>query len=81
MELPRKMPVNQSERENLGLFYDTYKNKQWFNRAELIPNHPKHMRLTLEIHVNYNPLLEMKEILTFAAKYNYAVDVVDMSHS
>jgi hypothetical protein len=39
------------------------------------------MRKTLEVYCNYNPLLEMKEILTFTQKHNIAVETIDLSHS
>ena len=61
-------------------FYNLYSGRQWFNRAEIVPNHPKHMKKTLEIYCNYNPLLEMKDILSFTQKDNMAVEIIDLSH-
>jgi hypothetical protein len=73
MRLPKQLPVGQEDRRILGEFYDTYKDKQWFDSAELVENHPTQMRRTLEVSVAYNPLLEAKELLTFTQKYNLAL--------
>ena len=81
MELPQKMPVNKEHRRILGEFYDLNKNKQWFLRAELIELHSTHMKPTIEIYCSYNPVLEMKEILTFTNKYNIAFEVFAHSNS
>jgi hypothetical protein len=78
MQLPKFLPKTQEDRMILGDFYNTYSNRQWFERAEIVENHPKHMKKTLEITVTYNPLLEIKEILTFVHKYNLAVEVVTL---
>ena len=75
MELPRKLPVNQEYRRILGEFYDINKNRQWFNRAELVEMHPSHMKPTLEIYCDYNPVLEMKELLQFTAKYQLGLEI------
>ena len=64
----------------LGEFYDGCANKQWFHRAEIVQNHPTHMKDTLEIYCKYNPVLEMKEILQFTSKYNLALEIVAFSH-
>jgi len=80
MQLPRKLPDNQEDRRILGEFYDTYKDRQWFERAELVENHPTQMKKTLEIVVNYPPLLENKEILEFTHKYNLALVTVSKTH-
>lgn len=80
VELPKYLPTNTEHKRILGEFYDTYKNKQWFRRAELIPNHPTHMRATLEIHCNYTPVLEMKDILPFFTKYNLGMEIISLSH-
>ena len=77
MQLPQKLEsLNQADRQALGEFYNLYSGKQWFGRAEIIENHQTQMRKTLELIVNYPPLLEMKEILTFAQKYNLAVETI-----
>lgn len=73
MQLPRKLPDSHEDRLNLGEFYNTYKDRQWFERAEIIDNHPTQMRKTLELLVRYNPLLEAKEILSFTNKFNLAL--------
>ena len=80
LELPRKLPKGKEHRRILGEFYDINKNKQWFNRAELVELHPTHMKPTLVIICDYNPVLEMKEILQFTGTYNLALDVVPRSH-
>jgi hypothetical protein len=79
MTKPNKLPEGQKDRENLGTFYDIHKNAQWFERAELVPSMTAG-KLTLEVYVNYNPLLIMKELLAFAQRFNYEVKVVDLSH-
>lgn len=81
MELPVKLPVSNEHRRILGEFYDINKNKQWFHRAELVDNHPTHMRATLVIYCNYNPVLEMKEILPFVAKYQLGMEIIANSHT
>lgn len=80
MELPRQMPNGLEYRRILGEFYDTNKNKQWFNRVELIEMHSSHMKPTLEIHCDYNPVLEMKEIIAFTSKYNLGLEIVARSN-
>lgn len=80
MELPRTMPKSTEHRRILGEFYDFNKNKQWFHRAELVELHPTHMKPTLEIYCNYNPVLEMKEILSFTNMYNVALEIRPLSH-
>lgn len=80
IELPQHMPNNGEHKRILGEFYDTYKNKQWFRRAELISNHPTHMKPTLEIHCNYTPVLEMKDIIPFFTKYNLGMEIISRSH-
>jgi hypothetical protein len=64
----------------LGEFYDNSKTKQWFRRAEIIENHPTHMKPTLEIYCDYNPVLEMKDILQFIDKYGLALEIIARSH-
>jgi hypothetical protein len=64
----------------LGEFYDNSKNKQWFRRAEIVQQHPMHMKNTLEIYCEYAPVLEMKEILQFTAKYDLALEIVARSN-
>jgi len=71
---------SQEHRRILGEFYDLNKNKQWFYRAELIELHPTHMKPTLELYCDYNPVLEMKELLTFTSQYNLALEVIPSSH-
>jgi ketol-acid reductoisomerase len=80
MELPKRMPAKTEHRLILGEFYDINKNKQWFDRAELIELHPNHMKPTIEIYCSYNPVLEMKEILQFASGHNIAVEVIARSN-
>jgi len=81
MKLPKQLPANQEDRRILGEFYDLNKDRQWFEQAELVENHPKHMKKTLEVTVNYNPLLENKEILSFAHKYNLAVEIISLGNA
>jgi hypothetical protein len=64
----------------LGEFYDINKNKQWFRRAEIVENHPTHMKTTLEIYCDYNPVLEMKEIFQFTNKYDLALEIIARSN-
>ena len=80
MELPHKLPDSINHRKALGEFYDLNKNRQWFHRAELIEMHPSHMKPTLEIYCQYNPVLEMKEILSFTSRYNLALEIIALSH-
>ena len=82
IELPRKnySEVSQEHRRILGEFYDFNKNRQWFRRAELVELHPNHMKPTLEVYCDYNPVLEMKDILQFTGKYNLALEIVPLSH-
>ena len=80
MKLPKYLPDNQEDRRILGEFYDTYKDRQWFERAEIVEKHPTHMKKTLEITVSYPPLLENKEILGFTHKYNLALSTVSKTH-
>lgn len=78
MRLPKQLPAGQEDRRILGEFYDTYKDRQWFDSAELVENHPTQMKKTLEVFVAYNPLLEAKELLTFTQKYNLALVVTTL---
>lgn len=80
MQLPKFLPDSPEDRRILGEFYDLYKDRQWFDRAEIVENHPTQMRKTLEITVKYNPLLEMKEILNFIRKYNLALEQISLSN-
>ena len=81
MELPKKLPKSTEHRRILGEFYDINKNKQWFHRAELVELHSSHMKPTLEIYCDYNPVLEMKDIIQFTSNYNIAVEIVTRSNS
>jgi hypothetical protein len=82
IELPRRINEikNPEHRRILGEFYDINKNRQWFRRAELIELHPTHMKPTIEIYCDYNPVLEMKDILQFTSKYNVAVEIFALSN-
>ena len=82
LELPKRnySKVSKEHRRILGEFYDMNKDKQWFNRAELVELHPTHMKPTLEIYCDYNPVLEMKEILQFTGTYNLALEIIARSH-
>ncbi len=80
IQLPVRLPRSPHLRAVLGEFYDIFKNKQWFWRAELVESHPTHMTTTLEIYCKYNPVLEMKEILQFTARHNIALEMVPFSH-
>jgi hypothetical protein len=64
------------DRALLGEFYDIYQNRQWFNSALVVENHPTHMRKTLVVNVQYRPLVEMKEVLSFVSKHNLALDFI-----
>lgn len=81
MELPRKMPAKVEHRVILGEFYDMNKDKQWFDRAEFVENHPNNMKPTIQIFCSYNPVLEMKEVLQFAEQRNVAIEIVNRSNS
>jgi|PlaIllAssembly_1097288.scaffolds.fasta_scaffold619722_2 hypothetical protein len=81
MQLPNKLPNDQRLRVALGKFYDAAKDKQWFQKAEIVEKHPSNMRNTLELYVNYNPVLEMKEILSFTHEYDLALLIIDLSNS
>lgn len=81
MQLPNKLPANQRDKENLGKFYDLHKDAQWFSRAELVKNPVTNTgKMNLEVYVNYNPVLIMKDLLAFALANNYELKVVDLSH-
>jgi len=80
MTLPQKLDsLSQEDRKILGEFYNSHVTKQWFERAEITLNEQEG-RKVLEVVVNYAPLLEMKDILEFAQKYNLKVETVDLSH-
>jgi hypothetical protein len=82
MNMPTQFQnLNDDDRRILFEFYGLYSARQWFDKAEVILNHPKHMKKTLEVYCNYNPLLEMKEILSFTQKYSLGVEIIDLSHS
>ena len=82
INMPQKAGILPNEdKQKIFEFYSLYSPRQWFNRAEIILNHPKHMKKTLEVYCNYNPLLEMKDILTFTQRHNIAVEIIDLSHS
>lgn len=79
-----RMPVkaaNLSNEDKLIIFefYGLYSSRQWFDKVEVMI-HPNQMKKTLEITCNYNPLLEMKDILTFTQRHNMAIEIVDLSH-
>lgn len=82
INMPQKaQDLSNEDKQIIFEFYNSYSNRQWFNRAEVVLNHPRQMRKTLEVYCNYNPLLEMKEILTFTQKHNMSVETIDLSHS
>jgi hypothetical protein len=82
INMPQKADeLSNEDKQIIFEFYNMYSGRQWFNRAEIVLNHPKHMKKTLEVYGNYNPLLEMKEILTFTQRHNIAVEVIDLSHN
>lgn len=72
--------LSDTEKLQIFEFYGLYSGRQWFDKAEIY-THPNQLKRTLELTCNYNPLLEMKEILTFTSKYNLAVEIVDLSNS
>ena len=80
MELPKKALANPAKRKILGEFYDRFNHQQWFHRAEYVENHPNHMRDTIEIYANYNPVLEMKDVFEFMDKHHLAHEVIAKSH-
>jgi hypothetical protein len=81
MRIPEKIQnLAVRDRQILFEFYGLFSNRQWFDKVELLLTHPTHMKRTLEVSCNYNPLLEMKDILTFTQTHNLAVDIVDLSH-
>jgi len=72
--------VSSEQRRILGEFYDIFSKKQWFHRTELMELHPTHMKPAIQVFCNYNPILEMKEILTFTNRYNLALEIIPRSH-
>ena len=42
--------------------------------------HPSHMKPTLEIYCDYNPVLEMKDLLQFTDKYHLALEIKALSN-
>jgi hypothetical protein len=76
MELPRKLPEGREHKRILGEFYDLYKNRPWFYRAELMEMHPDHLKPTLQVYCDFEPALERKEIVQFAATYNLALEII-----
>lgn len=79
MNLPKFLPKSPEDRNILAEFYQTYDNRQWFDSAVIIEDHPTHMKKTLEITAKYNPAFELKDIITFASKYNLAYQIIDIS--
>ena len=69
------LPTNETDRQNLAEFITRYHTKQWLRGANIIENHPTHMRTTLELKVNYKPVAEMKELLEFVHNKNIALDL------
>ncbi len=63
-------------------FYGLYSNRQWFDKVELLVQKvtPTQTNKVLQLSCNYNPLLEMKEILSFTQRYNLTVETIDLSH-
>jgi hypothetical protein len=49
--------------------------------AMIVENHPNQMRKALVLNVNYNPALEMKEILAFTHKYTLGLEIVSKQNS
>jgi hypothetical protein len=74
MNLPNFLPDKPEDRRILGEFYDTFAKMQWFVRAELHENHASQMRKTIEATVVYLPTLEMKDIITWAHKYQLGLE-------
>lgn len=74
MTLPTFLPKTQEDKRVLGEFYDTFSRMQWFEKAELFENHPTQMCKALEVTANYLPTLEMKDILTWAHKYQLRIE-------
>lgn len=71
--------LNDQERSVLAEFIKKYHTQQWLRGANIIHNHPQKMGTTLEVHVNYKPLYEMQDLLSFTAKNNLLLHIVDMS--
>lgn len=77
---PELAPLNEKDRSILAEFYEMNKNKQWFDGALIIKNHASHMGPTLEIYCNYNPVLEMRDIIQFTSKYSLSTEMVNRSN-
>lgn len=60
---------NEKERLITEECYKKFGPQEWFRGAQIYPDHPKKLGLTLEIAVNYKPVFVMKEIASFADKY------------
>ena len=81
MRLPTQLPNNQADSNALGEFYNTHAMKQWFDMAMIVENHPNQMRKALVLNVNYNPALEMKEILAFTHKYTLGLEIISKQNA
>lgn len=81
MRLPSQLPINEEDRKALGEFYNNHSTKQWFDKAEIVEQHPTHMKRTLVLNVNFTPAFEMKEILSFTHKYNLGLDVISSQNN
>jgi hypothetical protein len=81
MRLPSRLPHEPRLRLALGEFYDGAKCHAWFERAELVENHPSNLKNTLELYVKFNPVSEMNKIFQFAHKHDLALIIHDLSNN
>lgn len=73
-----QLPENPMDKDILAQFYQSYHTQQWFRGANVVPNHPEHMRKTLVVSVNFKPHYCMNEIRQFTNKYNLALDIKEV---
>ena len=75
-------PTWRDEKERLitESCYKTFGPQQWFRGAQIYPDHPVKLGLTLEIAVNYRPVLMMKELLSFADKYGMMLFIKEVDN-
>lgn len=73
-----KLPENPKDRAVLAEFIQTYHNHQWLRGANIVELHPTRLCKTLEVHVNYRPVRENMELMSFAEKHGVALEFVQV---
>ena len=76
MELPKILPKSAEQKRVLGEFYDLYKDKPWFVKAEFVEMHPNHLRPTIQVYCENDPASERTNIAGFAATYGLALEIL-----